>query len=295
MTQFSPSEAALEGFRLARNHPGTLLAWSAVYFGGLLLIFLVMTATLGPEFIAVARKGGFLNNDLDDISALLAQSLPAFLLVLVMSAGLWSIITAGVLRLVQRPEEHGFAHLRLGRDEVRLTLANLICVAIYVGTAIIGIVLAGALKQSGVVALWVGGSVGVAVAVWLGVRLSLLLPSVYATGRISLPEAWQKTRGQFWNLLGMMFMAVVFYVIIWVVFFVISLILVGLSGGAQAMQDITHVTVLTALTAIISLVMQFLLQVLQIVMIYAPSAVAYREITSGGGAAAIATSEPASA
>ena len=292
MTQFSPSEAALEGFRLARNHPGTLLAWSAVYFGGLLLIFLVMTATLGPEFIAIARKGGFLNDDLDDISALLAQSLPAFLLVLVMSAGLWSIITGGVLRLVLRPEEHGFAHLRLGKDELRLTLANLICVAIYVGTAIVGIVLAGALKQSGAVAVWVGALVGIAVAVWLGVRLSLLLPSVFVTGRVSLNEAWEKTRGQFWNLLGMMFMAVIFYVIIWVVFFVISLALVAVSGGAQAMQDITHISVLTALTAIISLVMQFLLQVLQIVMIYAPSAEAYREINAAG-AGPVPAAEPA--
>jgi len=194
--------------------------------------------------------------------------------------------------VVAAEDRDGFAHLRLGKDELRLTLANLICVAIYVGTAIVGIVLAGALKQSGAVAVWVGALVGIAVAVWLGVRLSLLLPSVFATGRISLVEAWEKTRGQFWNLLGMMFMAVIFYVIIWVVFFVISLALVAVSGGAQAMQDITHISVLTALTAIISLVMQFLLQVLQIVMIYAPSAEAYREITAAG-AGPVPAAEPA--
>src|SRR5689334_9499381 len=168
MAEFSPSEAALEGFRLTRDHPGTMLAWSAVYFGGLLLIFLVMTATLGPEFIAIARKGGFLGNDMDDISGMLAQSLPAFLLVLVMSAGLWSIITAGVLRLVLRPQEHGFAHLRLGKEELRLTFANLICVAIYVVTAIVGIVLAQALARSGPVMLWIGGLLGVVFALWIG-------------------------------------------------------------------------------------------------------------------------------
>lgn len=261
-----------------------MLAWSMVYFGGLLLIFLVMTATLGPEFIAITRKGGFLNEDLDSISSLLAQSLPAFLLVLVLSAGLWSVITAGVLRLVLRPNEHGFAHLRLGRDELRLTLANLLCIAIYVVTAIVGVVMAGALRQSGVIMLWVGGSLGLVFAAWVGVRLSLLLPNVFMTGRVSLADAWQKTRGQFWNLFGMMLMAVVFYVIIWIVFAAISFVLVSVSGGGQAIEDITHITVLTAVTAIIGLVMQFLLQVLQIVMIYAPSAVAYREIHQPGEA-----------
>lgn len=281
---FSPSDAALEGFRLARNHPGTMLAWSMVYFGGLLLIFLVMTATLGPEFIAITRKGGFLNEDLDSISSLLAQSLPAFFLVLVLSAGLWSVITAGVLRLVLRPEEHGFAHLRLGKAELRLTFANLLCIAIYVITAIVGVVMAGALRQSGAITLWVGGLAGLVFAIWVGVRLSLLLPNVFMTGRVSLADAWQKTRGQFWNLFGMMLMAVIFYVIIWIVFAAVSFILVSVSGGGQAMQDITQLTVLTALTAIIGLVMQFLLQVLQIVMIYAPSAVAYREIHQPGEA-----------
>jgi hypothetical protein len=277
--RFSPSDAALEGFRLIRAHPGVMLIWSAVYFGGLLLIFLMMTATLGPEFIALTRKDGFLNGDLEDVSGMLAQSLPAFLLVLVMSAGLWSIITGGVLRLVLHPEDHGFAYLRLGRDELRLTLANLLCIAIYMASAIVGIVLAGALRQSGLVMLWFGAFVGVSFALWIGIRLCLLLPIVFARRRVSLGQAWDLTQGHFWDLLGMVFMAVVFYVIIWVVFAIVSFGLVSVSGGAEAMHDLTHIGVLTALTAIIGLVMQFLLQVLQIVMIYAPSAYAYRALT----------------
>jgi hypothetical protein len=48
----------------------------------------------------------------------------------------------------------------------------------------------------------------------------------------------------------------------------------------------THLNVLTALSAVLTLIMQFLLQVLQIVMIYAPAAVAYREITRDGSAEA---------
>jgi len=262
-----------------------MLAWSAVYFGGLLLIFLVMTATLGPEFLVIARKGGFLNDDLGNVSQMLAESLPAFFLVLVMSAGLWSIITGGVLRLVLRHDQHGFAHLRLGRDELRLTLANMLCIGVYVVSAIVGIVIAGALRPSGPLAMWLGAGTAVVFALWLGTRLSLLLPHVFVTGRISPGEAWEKTRGQFWPLLGMMVMAVIFYVMIWALFAMISFALVTISGGAQAMQDLTHISVITAITAIIGLVMQFLLQVLQIVMIYAPAAVAYQQIALTDSAA----------
>ncbi|MBI1196622.1 MAG: hypothetical protein GC203_02025 [Phenylobacterium sp.] len=279
MSRFSPSDAALEGFRLSRTHPGMLLAWSAVYFGGLLLIFLVMTATLGPEFIAVARKDGFFSGDLDDISELLAHSLPAFLLVLGLSALLWSIMTAGVLRLVLRPSEHGFAHLKVGRDELRLTLANLLCVGIYVATAIVGIVLYQAARQSGPIATAVVVLGALAFVFWVGVRLSLLLPTVFQTGKISLADAWGRTKGHYWPLLGMLLLAAICYVMVWVVFAVISVILVAVSGGGDALQDMTHLNVVTALSAVLTLIMQFLLQVLQIVMIYAPTAVAYREIT----------------
>jgi len=275
---FSPSDAALEGFRLIRAHPGVMLAWAAVYFGGLMLILLVMTATLGPEFIALARNEGFLNGNLNNASGLLAQSLPAFLLVLVLSAGLWSIITAGVLRLVLRPDQHGFAHLRLGRDELRLTLANLVCIGIYVASAIVGIVLAGAIAESGALILAVGGALGLCFVVWIGVRLSLLLPTVFETGKVSLGDAWTRTNGHFWGLLGMMLLAVVFYVMIWVAFSFVSFALVAISGGAEAVQDIASVTPITALVTVITLVMQLVIQVVQIVMIYAPSALAYRRL-----------------
>jgi hypothetical protein len=279
MSRFSPSDAAMEGFRLSRNHPGVLLAWAAVYFGGLMLIFLVMTATLGPEFIAAARKGGFFSGDLDDASDLLAHSLPAFLLVLGLSALLWSIMTAGVLRLVLRPSQHGFAHLRVGRDELRLTLANLICVGIYVATAIVGLVLYQAARASGPLATAVTVIATLVFVFWIGVRLSLLLPTVFQTGRISLGDAWSRTKGHFWPLLGMLMLAAIFYVIVWIGFAIVSVILVAVSGGGDALQDMTHLNVITALSAVITLIMQFLLQVLQIVMLYAPIAVAYREIT----------------
>lgn len=278
MAEFSPSDAALEGFRITREHPGVMLAWSAVYFGGVLLIALAMMAMLGPQFIALAKKGQLTGADLETVGGLLAQSWPAFLLVLLMTAGLMSIITAGVLRLVLRPQEHGFAHLKVGRDELRLTLANLACVAFYVASVVLALVFTGAAAQSSRLAGFLAGTAIVVFAIWIGVRLCVLLPTVFETGRISFPESWARTRGHFWKLFGMIVLAVVFYVMVWSLFSIIGLAVVELSGGEAAIQDITRLTPVTAIAAVLTLIMQLLLQILQIVMIYAPFAIAYRDL-----------------
>lgn len=278
MTRFSPSDAAMEGFRLTKEHPGVMLAWSAVYFGGILLIALVMMATLGPQFITLARKGQLTGADLEAVASLLAQSWPAFLLVLMMTALLMSIVTAGVMRLVLRPTEHGFAHLKVGRTELQLTAANLLCIGLYAVSVVVGLVFTAGASQFGSFGAILAVLLVVAFGGWIGVRLSLLLPTVFETGKISLRGAWEKTRGHFWSLFGMIVLAVIFYVIVWILFSIISFAVVELSGGEAAMQDIGRLTPVTAIAAVLTLVLQLLLQVLQIVMIYAPFAVAYREL-----------------
>lgn len=278
MTKFSPSDAAMEGFRLTKEHPGVMLAWSAVYFGGILLIALVMMATLGPQFITLARKGQLTGADLEAVASLLAQSWPAFLLVLLMTALLMSIVTAGVMRLVLRPTEHGFAHLKVGRTELKLTAANLLCIGLYAVSVVVGLVFTAGASQFGSFGAILAVLLVVAFGGWIGVRLSLLLPTVFETGKISLRGAWEKTRGHFWSLFGMIVLAVIFYVIVWILFSIISFAVVELSGGEAAMQDIGRLTPVTAIAAVLTLVLQLLLQVLQIVMIYAPFAVAYREL-----------------
>jgi len=279
MTKFSPSDAAMEGFRLTKEHPGVMLAWSAVYLGGILLIGLVMMATLGPPFISLIRKGQLGSpEDVDNLATMLAQSWPAFLLLLLMTALLMSIITGGVMRLVLRPEEHGFAHLKVSRTELKLTAANLLCIGIGALSMMVGIVFTAGAAQTGSIGATVAVGLFLAFALWIGVRLSLLLPTVFDTGQISLRLAWDKTRGHFWQLLGMIVLAVIFYLIVWILFGMIGFAVVELSGGEAAMQDLTRITPVTAIAAVISLVLQFLLWVLQIVMIYAPFAVAYREL-----------------
>lgn len=276
MNRFSPSDAALEGFRLTRERPGTVLAWSAVYFVGVLLIGVVMMASLDPNFIDLVKRGELTTRDPEEVGAMLAQSWPAFLLVLALTVFLLSVVMAGIYRLVLRPNEHGFAHLRLGRDEFRLTAVNLLLFGAGILCLFVGFMLTALAERSGPVVGLLVGCAGVAFTVWLGVRLSLATPMTFATHRMSVTEAWALTRGYFWPLLGMIILAVIFYVIIWILITIIGFVIVQLSGGQPALQNLHSPVAVIAFIA--TLAIQLLLPILQVVMIYSPLAVAYQQL-----------------
>ena len=67
MNQFSASDAALEGFRLTRERPGAILAWAGVYFVGIVVMGIMMMASLGPQFIEIAKKGRFTAEDTEAV------------------------------------------------------------------------------------------------------------------------------------------------------------------------------------------------------------------------------------
>ncbi|MCR5879917.1 hypothetical protein [Phenylobacterium sp. J367] len=282
MNQFSASEAALEGFRLIRSRPGTMLAWAGVYFLGMMAIGLLMGIALGPRF-ADAMRGGNTTEKTEAVAGILAQSWPAFLLVLLVVATLESVLIAGIYRLTLRPNEPGFAHLRLGRDEFRLTAVNMVLYPI------------GFLCLAGGVLAWesmldgslLSGLLLVAILVltaWLGARLSLVTPTTFATHRIAFRDGWRLTRGRTAPLLFMMVLAAIFYVMIWLGITLLSFFIVWVSNAASL--DAGSVTPTAIAVGLATLVMQFLLFVLRDVMIYAPFGEAYLQLAPGAAEAA---------
>jgi hypothetical protein len=286
MNRFSPSEAALEGFRLTRERPGTVLTWCGVYFTGMLVIAILMMVSLGPDFIALAKKGQFTSDDIDAVGSMLARSGPAFLLVLVLAVALMSVLTSGIYRLVLRPTEPGFAHLRLGRDELRLTAVNLLLFGIGMACLFVGFVAAAAGEQVNPALGFALAAVVAVVTVWVGVRLSLATPMTFATHRFSIREAWGLTHGRFWPLFGMIVLAVIFYVMVWLLISIIGLAIVGLAGGEEG----GSFSPVAAIAALATLFMQLILSVLQLVMIYSPFAVAYQQLHGDAPAAPLRTS-----
>lgn len=277
MNQFSASEAALEGFRLIRSRPGTILAWAGVYFVGLLLVSGLMGVALGPAFVEAMRNSDS-SEKVDAMSAMLLHSWPAFLLVLLVVATLMSVVIAGIYRLVMRPDEPGFAHLRLGRDEFRLTAVNLVLFTVGFVCLLAALAAMGVVTASGSPLAYVLVAVVIALTAWLGARLSMVTPMTFDTHRTAFRASWRLTRGRMWPLLGMMVLAAIFYLMIWLTLSLASLTIVAVAGGVEAFEG-GRVNAAALAGGVLTLVLQFLSYVLQIVMIYAPFAVAYRQIT----------------
>jgi hypothetical protein len=277
MIKFSASEAALEGFRLTRERPGTIFGWGVVFAICIFLIGQVMLLSLDPQLVELSRHKPLDQQDVEQISALLAESWPAFLLVLVLVVGLYSTLTGGIYRLVLRPGEKGFLHLRLGPDELRLTAVNLLLFAIGMVCLTAELAAVAAANEQGGIAV-VAALVLPIVTTWIGVRLSLATPMTFDLHRFAIRDSWRASRGKFWPLLGMIVLAAIFYVMVWLLISVIGAALVALAGGAQALQDLSALRGPAIVMAALILFLQLILQVIQVVMLYAPFAVAYQQI-----------------
>jgi hypothetical protein len=201
-----------------------------------------------------------------------------------------SVLTAGIYRMVLRPQEKGIAHLRLGADEWRLTVVNMILFSIGMASLVLVKLFADA----------VGGIPGVlaglalaGVVIWVGVRLLMATPMTFAERRIAIMDSWRLTHGHFWSLLGMTFLAIIFWFMVWVVFTIVGAIFIALAGGQQAMENPTHMGPVALFAFCVTLLVQLLLPTLQVVMIYSPLAEAYRELHDEAAEKATASLHPA--
>jgi uncharacterized membrane protein len=132
--------------------------------------------------------------------------------------------------------------------------------------------------QGGGVAAEVAAFVLPLVTVWLGVRLSLATPMSFALHKLAIRDAWAASHGRFWSLFGMIILAVIFYVMVWLLISIIGAALIGLAGGSQALENIKSLTGAAIVGVALYVFLQLILQVIQVVMLYAPFAVAYQQV-----------------
>ncbi len=216
MTAFPVVDVALEGFRLTRERPASVLAWGLVLAAAqALTTVLLATSGAGAGVLALAHAGAAPTTDPAAAEALLSGAGPG--LMISTGVGLFAdtLVYAALLRTVLRPAERRGAGLRLGADELRLLLVTAGLVALGVLAAV---VLTGAL---GVLILPLAGAAGyaltaatplvlaVAVAVlsYPSVRLSLAPAAVMAERRAALFGGWAATRDVFWPLMGSLVLA----------------------------------------------------------------------------------------
>lgn len=192
-------------FRPVRERPAAVLAWAAVYF----LATVAMTLAMRPFARAQATmmNGGDAQAALAGLQAMFGGAM----LIQLGFFAIYMVLFAAALRAVLRPQEGGFAFIRLGADELRLiglTIFMVFC--FYFGFVVVAIVLtlivALFAAAGGIGAAMIAGILEMIVLlclfVWLSVRLSLALPLTFLRRTFVLAESWRLTRGRFWTLFG---------------------------------------------------------------------------------------------
>jgi len=288
MARVQPLDAAFEGFRIVRDRPQLILAWTGFYLVSLLVMILILLVPNLGTLAASEHTGG--QRDFDQ---LLARFGPAILIVFPLAMAMITVLAAAVYRAVLRPEEKSFAYLKLSWDEARLFALSVIVLLFFTlvsGAYGLGLVLlAQTVEPLREVITFLGSIGGLALIVWLGVRLSLAGAMTFADRRIRLLAAWRQTRGQFWPLLWTLGLTIVFVFLVVLLALAFSLVLATLLGGFSllgelASPDLTDVTPGFALALLGQLLLQLAIQVLLIVLIlvifYAPPCRAEQQISA---------------
>lgn len=200
-------------FGLVRDRLGSVLVWGLLYTLG--------TFALG--YLMMASMAGMLalDENADPAAAFAAMGglFGRMLLFYFAFMCLYCVLLTAAQRAVLRPQDRGFAYLRLGGDEVRSILLSIILFVIFFVVYLIGAFLIGAIAVGVGVSAVAGGNdpaagAGLGLAMILGVvallcvmlflwvRLSLAYPLTLLRRRIALGEGWRLSSGHFWPLLG---------------------------------------------------------------------------------------------
>lgn len=227
MSAFSASDAALEGFQVLRRHWRVVIGWAL--FNLVALVALVAITVIFGVGIGVAEGADKASGAAATIGAVVGGLVTALI---------ETALIVAVYRLMLRPADPGFLHLRFGRDEVRFFLVAFLLLGGATAIGAVAYLFVGLLGFLGVVGHIAAALLVIALGGWLALRLSLAAPISFAERRIDFARSWRLTRGQVWPLLGMWVLNVCLVMLVWLTLwltvFVLSGLLTGFHGFAPA-------------------------------------------------------------
>jgi len=246
MARISVTGSAFAGFGVIARHPGAVLTWGVVMLVLSLAPVLALIPLMGPEILkAVAAMMPLRDGPMDQDAMRRMMSLQSGMMLVQIGGWLWStfikaLICSAVFRAVLEPGQSRGAFLRLGAQELWLTLLFLVVSVLAYIVAVIaslGVMLpalivglaSGAQGQSTMSGILTGvglGLIAVVVLVWLGLRLSMAAPMTFVEGQFRLFESWSLTRGSAWRLLGVAVLSLLMV-------FVLELVVAGVVLGAM--------------------------------------------------------------
>jgi hypothetical protein len=290
MTAFSATDAAFEGFRITRERPKIVLVW-AVFAFLVSVCSAVYLVSIGQEARAV----------LEASAGEQAASPQAFLKamgdlapMMIMGLAVQCVMAAAVYRILLRPEDKGFAYLKLSMDEARLALLTFVyvilaCLTLAVVVLAAGLIAFAASAAGGGAAILVGAATEMfflGLLFYAAVRLSLAPAITFAERRMALFDSWRLTHGQFWRLTGAYLLAIcgIVAVALLATTIFVALTAIALGGDLQATgaifaPDQTSLTSYFSPVMIIYLLVAAWISALYYAVIIAPAAIAYRELS----------------
>ncbi|HEX6866129.1 MAG TPA: hypothetical protein VF122_02750 [Caulobacteraceae bacterium] len=295
MTTFSPTDAALEGFRISREQPRVLLIWSAVNLVVSLVMAVALVSLFGPTLVELEAMGASGSNDPAEAMATLEKLAPLYALVLPIGLAMVAVMRAAVYRAVLRPSDSAYGYLRLGSDELRLVGLVLIYLVLAIGFIFALVLVAGLLAGGLAAALGAGfgalfgaliGLAAVCFIIFVAVRLSLAGPMTFAERRLRVFESWTLTRGHFWRLAGTYVLAVALALVVALLAMVIYMALAAVAAGGDLSRvgqvfapDMSSLGAYFTLGMILYLLFSAAVSAVWNAVVYAPPAFAYRDLS----------------
>jgi len=218
MSAFSATEAAFEGFRVARERPWAIVAWAGVAFVFLIGDVILRTFLIDANAIQASSQALVAGETPgQQLVRMVAATVPYLAAAVPISLVFYGILFAAAYRVVLEPNS-SVNGLRLGIQELRQVLLILISGVLvfiaYLGVAFLcGLAYVLMRPLSEPLAAVIGALsvvISYALLIVLPIRLSLAGPHTFVEHRLRPFASWTMSRGHFWPMLGAYVFATVF-------------------------------------------------------------------------------------
>lgn len=287
--QYDIGKVFQDSFAVIKAHPWWVLAWGA-------LLIVLPTIPVIPMFVWMANNFKVLADNPEAMNEMIGLNLLANLSS-VLQLLLMVPIIAAVARLVLGKGIGRIVGLRASMDELWVFVTYIaIVLGFFIAAMIIALiaVFAGLIVgyASGIEAAGVGtgiviGLVAILPMIWVGVRLSLLIPASIDLNTFALVPAWKASKGHFWPLLGTAFLSMLIMMaisIVWMIALFLIILVLGFVGGAAGLVAFNedpsqwNWVALIVIGIVLMAVPTFFMQGLNTVLTIAPFTSAWRQL-----------------